>query len=90
MNRKELVSEISERAGITKAVADKALEAFMETVKSEIKRGNDVRLIGFGSFRLGKRSAREGINPQTMKKIKLKAVNIPKFKAGKVFKMLVN
>ena len=90
MNRKELVKEIESLTSLPFTTADKVLGVFMETVKDKVKNGGDVRLVGFGTFKLGKREARAGINPQTKEKIKLKAVNVPKFKAGKVFKKLVN
>ncbi|MHB1702762.1 MAG: HU family DNA-binding protein [bacterium] len=90
MNRKELVAEIANKAGIPHSQADKAISAFIGVVKDTVKTGGNVRLIGFGTFRLGKRAERTGINPRTKEKIQLKAANIPKFKAGKSFKKLVN
>jgi len=85
MNRKGLAAEISNKAGIPHSQADKAVSAFIGVVKDAVKTGGDVRLAGFGTFRLGKRAGRIGINPRTKEKIQLKAVNIPKFKAGKSF-----
>ena len=90
MNRKELAKVIADRTSLPFTTADKALVAFMETVKDKIRKGEEVRLVGFGTFKLGKRASRVGINPKTKEKIKLNAVKIPKFKAGKVFKKLVN
>lgn len=90
MNRKELVSEVAKTAGISHSQADKIILSFINIIKDVVKSGEDIRLIGFGTFKLGKRAERIGINPQTKKKMNLKAVNIPKFKAGKSFKKLVN
>jgi len=90
MNRKELVSEIAKTAGISHSQADKTISSFITIVKDVVKSGVNIRLVGFGTFKLGKRAERIGINPQTKEKMKLKAVNVPKFKAGKSFKKLVN
>ncbi|MHB1680689.1 MAG: HU family DNA-binding protein [bacterium] len=90
MNRKELIAEITKQTSLSSLAANKVLEAFISTVKNTVKSGKDIRLVGFGMFKLGKRAERIGINPQTKEKIQLKAVNIPKFKAGKSFKKLVN
>ena len=90
MNRQELVDSIASKADISKKSADAALKAFMESVQEELKKGGKVSLVGFGTFEVAKRAAREGKNPQTGEKMKIKASNAPKFKAGKAFKDALN
>ena len=90
MNRQELVDSIASKANITKKDADAALKGFMESVQEELKKGGKVQLVGFGTFEVAERAAREGKNPQTGAKIKIKASKAPKFKAGKAFKDALN
>lgn len=85
MNKAELIDQISKDAGITKAQADEALNSFMSTVISTLKKGDKVTLVGFGTFSVTQRAARNGRNPQTGEVIKIKASKAPKFKAGKEF-----
>ncbi len=82
MNKSELIDGMAEHAGITKAAAKKALESFLGNVEGSLKSGNRVSLVGFGSWSVSKRNAREGRNPQTGKTIKIAAKNVVKFKAG--------
>lgn len=82
MNKSELIDRMSEDSGITKAAAKKALESFLGNVEGSLKRGNRVSLVGFGSWSVSRRAAREGRNPQTGKTIQIKAKNVVKFKAG--------
>lgn len=82
MNKTELIDAMAEDAGITKAAAKKALESFLSNVETSLKKGNRVSLVGFGSWSVSKREAREGRNPQTGKAIKIAAKNVVKFKAG--------
>jgi DNA-binding protein HU-beta len=82
MNKTELIDAMAEDAGITKAAAKKALESFLNNVEGSLKKGNRVSLVGFGSWSVSKREAREGRNPQTGKAIKIAAKNVVKFKAG--------
>ena len=82
MNKGELVSAIAEKAGLSKADSEKALNAFIESTKECIKSGDKLVLIGFGSFSVSERSARKGRNPQTGKEIDIPAKKIVKFKAG--------
>ncbi|MCX7697516.1 MAG: HU family DNA-binding protein [Bacteroidales bacterium] len=82
MNKTELIDAIAKEAKITKVEAKKALEAFMEVTKATLKKGDKIALVGFGTFSVVKRSAREGINPQTGKKMKIPAKKVVKFKAG--------
>ena len=90
MNKTELVAAIAEQAGIKKADADKALAAFVDVVKDELKKGEKVQLVGFGTFEVAERAAREGRNPQTKETITIAASKAPKFKAGKALKDAVN
>ena len=82
MNKSELIDGMAEHAGITKAAAKKALESFLGDVEGTLKKGGRVSLVGFGSWSVSKRNAREGRNPQTGKTIKIAAKNVVKFKAG--------
>lgn len=90
MNKGELINLIAEKADITKAQATSALNAFVEAVGSELKADNKVTLVGFGTFSVSKRAAREGRNPQTGETIKIDAKNVVKFKAGKELTDTVN
>ena len=90
MNKTELIAAMSEKTGITKKDTEKVLGAFIETVEETVQAGDNVALIGFGTFSVAERAARKGKNPQTGEVIKIKACKAPKFKAGKAFKELVN
>lgn len=89
MNRKELIDAIltnKELTDMTKKDADLFLNTLIDTVKKTVKKGEDVSLVGFGSFTKVKRAARDGVNPATGEKIRIKARNLPKFRPGKDFK----
>ena len=90
MNKSDLIDAMAEEAGITKAAAKKSLESFLENVQNSLKKGNRVSLVGFGSWSVSKRAAREGRNPQTGKTIKIAAKNVVKFKAGSDLQNSVN
>ena len=90
MNKAELITAISEQAGLTKKDAEKALDTFTDTVSKALAAGDKVQLVGFGTFETTKRAAREGRNPQTGKTVKIAASVAPKFKAGKALKDIVN
>lgn len=90
MNKTELIDVMASEAGISKAAAKKALEALFVSVKETLKKGDKVSLVGFGSWSVSKREAREGRNPQTGKTIKIPAKNVVKFKAGSEFSDAVN
>ena len=90
MNKTDLINGMAENAGITKAAAKKALESFLGNVEGSLKGGNRVSLVGFGSWSVSKRAAREGRNPQTGKTIKIAAKNVVKFKAGSELSDSVN
>lgn len=83
MNKGELIDAIAKEAGLTKADAGNALNAFIGNVSKALKKGDSVQLIGFGTFSVSKRAARTGRNPQTGKEIKIAAKKVAKFKAGK-------
>jgi len=90
MNKSELIDAIAADAGISKVAAKKALESFTENVSNSLKKGDRVSLVGFGSFSISKRAARDGRNPQTGKTIKIAAKNVVKFKAGADLEGAVN
>ena len=82
MNKAELIESMASSAGISKADAKKALDAFIDTTAKALKKGDRVALVGFGSFSTSERAARKGRNPQTGKEITIKAKKVVKFKAG--------
>ncbi len=86
MTKAELISAIAEKSELTKKDSGKALDAFTAIVTEALAKGDKVQLVGFGTFESRKRAARTGINPQTKKKIKIKATQVPAFKAGKALK----
>ena len=90
MNKTELVAEIAKHSGLTKTDSEKALNAFVASVEQTLKKGDEVRLVGFGTFTTIKRKAGEGRNPKTGEVIKIKASTLPKFRAGKGLKDAVN
>ena len=90
MNKSELIDAIAAKADISKAAAGKALDAVIESVSDALKQGDDVVLVGFGTFQVKERAARTGRNPQTGAEIKIKAAKVPGFKAGKGLKDAVN
>ena len=90
MNKTELVAAMAEQADMTKKDAEKALTAFTEVVSKELKNGGKVQLVGFGTFEVAERAAREGRNPQTGETMKIAAAKAPKFKPGKALKYEVN
>lgn len=82
MNKSELISAVAEKSGLTKVDAKKALDATLEAIAEEMKRGGRVALVGFGTFSVSERSARMGINPRTKAPIKIAAKKATKFKPG--------
>lgn len=90
MNRTELVAAMAEKTQLSKKDADLALKAFIDVVSEEMQKGEKVQLVGFGTFEVSERAAREGRNPQTGETITIAASKSPKFKAGKALKDLVN
>lgn len=90
MNKSELIDAIAEGADLSKAAATRALDSLIEAVTSELKKGDQVSLVGFGTFAVKHRPARTGRNPQTGKEIQIAASNVPSFKPGKGLKDSVN
>ena len=83
MNKAELIAKVAEDAGITKTQANATVDSFVDAVTKSLKKGDKVTLVGFGTFSVSKRAARNGRNPQTGAVIKIKAKKVAKFKAGK-------
>ncbi|MEQ8387715.1 MAG: HU family DNA-binding protein [Alphaproteobacteria bacterium] len=90
MNKNDLVAAVADSTGLSKADANRAVESVIDTVTSSLKSGNEVRLVGFGTFSVTQRRATEGRNPRTGETIKIPASKQPKFKAGKALKDAVN
>ena len=90
MNKAELVEVLAKTTKLSKRENEEVLNAFVDAVTKELKKGGKVQLVGFGTFEGGKRAARTGRNPQTGEEIKIKASKAPKFKAGKALKDAVN
>lgn len=90
MNKSELIDAIARHADISKAAGGRALDAMVNSITNSLKKGDIVTLVGFGSFYVGKRTARQGRNPRTGATIKIKAARVPKFRAGKALKDSVN
>ena len=90
MNKTELVAALAEQTNLSKKDAEAALKAFIDVVSEELKKGEKVQLVGFGTFEVSERAAREGRNPQTGETMEIKASKTPKFKAGKALKDMMN
>ena len=90
MNKTELVAEVAEQAGLSKKDAEAAVKAFTDVVAEALKAGDKIQLVGFGTFEVSERAAREGRNPRTGETMVIEASKTPKFKAGKALKDLVN
>lgn len=90
MNKTELVAAIAEKAGLSKKDSEGAVKAFTDTVAEQLKAGEKIQLVGFGTFEVAERAARTGKNPQTKEEIQIPASKAPKFKAGRALKDTVN
>lgn len=90
MNKTELVAAIAEKTELSKKDAEKAVKAFTDVVSEELKKGEKIQLVGFGTFEVAERPAREGRNPRTGETMPIAASKAPKFKAGKALKDMVN
>ena len=90
MNKTELVAAMAEQTNLSKKDAEAALKAFIDVVSEELKKGEKVQLVGFGTFEVSERAAREGRNPQTGETMEIKASKTPKFKAGKALEDMMN
>lgn len=89
MNKAELIEKVASETGMTKADTERVLDATLNNIKKTVKKGNDVKLVGFGTFLKAKRKARTGRNPQTGKTIKIPASSFPKFRPGAEFKSML-
>jgi DNA-binding protein HU-beta len=90
MNKAELIERVAGATNLTKTEVERTLNSFTEVIKKSIKKGDDVKLVGFGTFTRSKRKPRVGRNPQTGAEIKIAGCNVPKFKPGKEFKSMIN
>ena len=90
MNKAELVAAIAERTELSKKDTEKALKAFVDVVAEELKKGEKIQLVGFGTFEVSERAAREGRNPANGQPMQIAASKAPKFKAGKAIKDAIN
>lgn len=90
MNKNDLIAKVAEETKLTKADCQRVIEATIEAAKKSVKKGEELRLIGFGTFIRSKRSARKGRNPQTGETISIKAAWVPRFRPGKEFKDYLN
>ena len=90
MNKTEFIAAVAEKAEISKKDSEKALKAFVDVVAEQLKAGDKVQLVGFGTFEVSERAAREGRNPQTGETMTIAARKAPKFKAGKALKDAIN
>jgi len=86
MNKNELIEQLSDKTGFTKSDTQKFINAYVEVVSKTLKKGQDVQLVGFGTFKVTKRKARTGRNPQTGSVLKIPAKKVPTFRAGKALK----
>ena len=90
MNKNELITAVAEKSGLTKKDSEKVLKAFTEIVTEELKNGGKVQMVGFGTFEVSERAARDGRNPRTGEPMPIEASRSPKFKAGKALKDAIN
>ena len=90
MNKADLIAAIAAKTGDTKKVAEASVNAFVDVVTEELKKGEKIQLVGFGTFEVSERAAREGRNPQTGETMTIAACKAPKFKAGKALKDAIN
>ena len=90
MNKTEMIEHMAKHADISKAAAGRALEAFMMGIRTNLKKGSSVTLVGFGTFAVTKRAARSGRNPRTGETIRIKSAKLPKFRPGKALKDSLN
>lgn len=90
MNKNDLIGAVADASGLSKSQASSAVESVFDAISAALKKGDEVRLVGFGTFSVARRKASTGRNPRTGEPMKIKASNQPKFKAGKGLKDLVN
>jgi DNA-binding protein HU-beta len=89
VTKADLIAAVASRAKLSKSAAERALNAFLESVTGALKKKEKVTLVGFGTFEVSRRAARKGRNPQTGKEIQIKAANVPKFRAGAALKATI-
>ena len=90
MNKADMIEQIAQAAEVSKSAAERAVDALVSAIKTSLKKGDMVTLVGFGTFYVGKRKAREGRNPRTGAALKIAAARVPKFRAGKALKDAIN
>ena len=90
MTKSDLINVVAKKTGKTKSAASDIIDSILDAIKTALKKGDKVTLVGFGTFEIAKRAARSGVNPRTRQKIKIKASKAPRFKAGKALKDAVN
>jgi DNA-binding protein HU-beta len=90
MNKSQLIEAVASDSGLTKADSARAIESLLDTVTKTLKKGDEVAITGFGKFSVVKRAARQGVNPRTGEKVKIKASKAPKFSAGATLKQAVS
>jgi DNA-binding protein HU-beta len=90
VNKADLIEQIAQAAEISKSAAERSLDALVNAVKVSLRKGDDVTLVGFGTFYAGTRAARTGRNPKTGEAVEIKAAKLPKFRAGKALKDAIN
>ena len=90
MNKADMIEQIAQAAEVSKSAAERAVDALVSAIKTSLKKGDMVTLVGFGTFYVGKRKAREGRNPRTGEPLKIAAAKVPKFRAGKALKDAIN
>ena len=90
MNKNEFIAAVAEQAAMTKSDAAKAIDSFINVITKQLKRGDEVRLVGFGTFKVLKRAASKGRNPRTGESIQIQSSKMPKFRAGKELKEEIN
>ena len=90
MNKSDMIEHIARVAEVSKSAAERAVDALVGAVKTSLKKGQTVTLVGFGTFYVGKRQARAGRNPRTGEALKISAARVPKFRAGKALKDAIN
>ena len=90
MNKQELIAAVAEQTGLARSGAAKAIESLLDTIIAQLKKGGEVRMVGFGNFSVSRRKASTGRNPRTGEPMNIKATSQPKFRPGKVLKDAVN
>jgi DNA-binding protein HU-beta len=90
LNKQDMIEQIAQAAEVSKSAAERAVDALVTSIKTSLKKGDMVTLVGFGTFYVGKRKARDGRNPRTGEALKIPAAKIPKFRAGKALKDAIN